>query len=318
MTTDTLRRSSRRRAAVSYVGMDTPAFNTNKKNRRSKYMDIADYPNEFPYKVIDADDALTDYNKLKTRTFINNMSRIGNTATDRFTFKPRMNTEIRGTTHLKCFHEHKEKLFKCMVSLKYKKITNAAVLASIRMRIGSVNQFRPAYAKFIYTKYNSKKVLDISAGWGGRMLGAMACGIDYTGFDTNLNLVEPYKQILAAYPHEGTCKLVSVDSSTVDYSTYDYDTVFTSPPYFMLEKYEHMPAYTSKADFNEKYWKSVVMASWAHLKAGGHYIINCPAEMGATAAEYIGRAADEVIPYYISSRVKDGKRRYENVYVWKK
>ncbi len=312
------RRSSRRRAPVSYMGMDTPSFIFKNKNRRSKYMNIDDYPAEFPYKVIDSAAALVDYNKLKSRTFINNMSRIGSTATDRFTFKLRMNTTIRGTTHLKCFHEHKEKLLKCMVSLKYKKITPAAVLASIRMRVGSVNQFRPAYAKFIYTKYNSKKVIDISAGWGGRMLGAMACDIDYTGFDTNTELAEPYKQIVAAYPHTGTCKLVSQDSSTVDFSTYDYDTVFTSPPYYMLEKYEHMPAYTSKEDFNKKYWKPVVMASWANLKADGHFIINCPAEMGAAAADYIGRVADEVLPYYISSRVKDGKKRFENVYVWKK
>lgn len=294
------------------------SFISKKKNQKSMYMDMKDYPTTFPYKVIAADAALIDYNKLRNRTFINNMSRIGNTATDRFTFKPRMNTEIRGTTHFKCFTEQKEKLFKCMVSLKYKKITPAAVLASIRMRIGSVNQFRPAYAKFIYKKYNSKKVLDISAGWGGRMLGAMACDIDYTGFDTNLTLAEPYKKIIAAYPHSGTCKLITQDSSTVDYSKYDYDTVFTSPPYFMLEKYEHMPAYTSKADFNKKYWQPVVMNSWANLKAGGYYILNCPAVMGGTAAEYIGRAADEVIPYYISSRVKDGKRRFENVYVWHK
>ena len=31
------------------------------------------------------------------------------------------------------------------------------------------------------------RVLD-PAGWGGRMLGAWALGIDYTGIDTNINM----------------------------------------------------------------------------------------------------------------------------------
>ena len=112
--------------------------------------------------------------------------------------------------------------------------------------------------------------------------------------------------------------MIFKDSATVDYADYDYDCVFTSPPYYMLEKYANMPNYTSKADFDKKYWLPVVKNSWQHLKTGGHYILNCPAEMMETACGVIGKKYDEVLPYYISSRTKDGKKRFENVYVWNK
>ena len=295
---------------------------TKKKNVRiiikTKKMDLAHFPTSFPYKSISGAVAQSDYKKLCDRTFINNMSRIGNAATDKYTFKMRVATNIRGHSHLDYFADHKDKILRCMKSLKYKEITNAGILAGIRMRIGSVNQFRPAYAKFIYTKYGAQKVLDISAGWGGRMLGAMACGIDYTGFDTNKALVKPYQRIVAAYAHTGDCKLITADTATINFKKYDYDMVFTSPPYFMLEKYEDMPQYEDKDDFNARYWRPVVKGSWRGLKKGGHFILNCPDEMGWLAAQYIGAMPDETLPYYISSRTKDGKKRSEKVFVWHK
>ena len=304
-------------ARVDYCGMDE-IKKTQKKKRTPLHMNLANMPTTFPYKKITDEEAMADYVKLQQRTFINNMSRQGNKATDIFTFKQRCDTTCRKMTHLECFHQCQPQLLKCMISLKYKEITPSAVRASIRMRIGSVNQFRPTYAKFIYKKYNVKKVIDISAGWGGRCLGAMACGIDYTGFDTNTDLREAYDKIIHTYPNAGNCQVIFKDSATVDYADYDYDCVFTSPPYYMLEKYANMPAYTSKADFDKKYWLPVVKNSWQHLKTGGHYILNCPAEMMETACGVIGKKYDEVLPYYISSRVKDGKKRFENVYVWKK
>ena len=53
---------------------------------------------------------------------------------------------------------------------------------------GAVVFFKPTIAINVYHKYKATKVLDVCAGWGGRMLGAMAMGIGYTGIDTNTNL----------------------------------------------------------------------------------------------------------------------------------
>ena len=62
------------------------------------------------------------------------------------------------------------------------------VYECFRINLGSVVMFKSTTAKYLYQKYNAESVLDPTAGWGGRMLGAWALGIDYTGIDTNINL----------------------------------------------------------------------------------------------------------------------------------
>ena len=60
------------------------------------------------------------------------------------------------------------------------------VFECYRINLGSIVMFKATTAKYLYNKYNAKSVLDPTAGWGGRMLGAWALDIDYTGIDTNI------------------------------------------------------------------------------------------------------------------------------------
>jgi hypothetical protein len=47
-------------------------------------------------------------------------------------------------------------------------------------------------------------IVDPFSGWAGRLIGALACGVSYTGHDTNIDLYESYKQIVTEFlPHEG-------------------------------------------------------------------------------------------------------------------
>ena len=51
--------------------------------------------------------------------------------------------------------------------------------------------------KYIIEHFNSKKILDMSSGWGDRLVGAMACNIDcYHGFDPNSCLHPGYKKMI--------------------------------------------------------------------------------------------------------------------------
>ena len=43
-------------------------------------------------------------------------------------------------------------------------------------------------SKVFVSKIQCPCVRSNTAGWGGRMLGAWALGIDYTGIDTNVNM----------------------------------------------------------------------------------------------------------------------------------
>ena len=116
-----------------------------------------------------------------------------------------------------------------------------------RINNGSITFFKMCNATYIYKKYNATKVLDMTAGWGGRILGAINLNIEYTGFDTNLSLKPGYDGLLACFPNHRT-KMIWGSCLDYDFSTLDYDFMLTSPPYEDIEVYEHMTMY-NKDDF---------------------------------------------------------------------
>lgn len=146
---------------------------------------------------------------------------------------------------------------------------------------GTINQFRPTAAKWVYCTLGAKKgILDFSAGWGGRALAAMSLGIPYTGFDANKNLAPAYAKLIDFVGPTAPTKVHFQPSESADFSKVPaYDLVFTSPPYFMLEEYEKMPAYGSKQGFLERFFIPVVLAAWRHLLPGGHMALNMPYDM---------------------------------------
>lgn len=152
--------------------------------------------------------------------------------------------------------------------------------AVFQLYYGTINQFRPAVARWLYCKLAPRVgILDFSAGWGGRALAAMSLGIPYVGVDANTKLESAYSGLIRMARPAAPVKMVFVPSETVDFSQYDYDLVFTSPPYFMLEEYETMPEYGSKEAFLEKFFRPVVERAWRHLRPGGHMALNMPHDM---------------------------------------
>ena len=110
------------------------------------------------------------------------------------------------------------------------------------------SQFKPSIAKAFYDYFGSVNVLDFSAGWGDRLAG-FYCGettSHYVGIDPNtLNhpnyqrQVEFYKKHQTFFEEEKKVDLICEPAEDVDYSKYEnhFDTIFTSPPYFNVEKY---------------------------------------------------------------------------------
>lgn len=194
---------------------------------------------------------------------------------------------------------------------------------------GTINQFRPTEAKRLYCTLEPKKgVLDFTAGWGGRCLGAIAYGIPYIGIDANVHMKPSYERMIKTL---GATKVTMMfqPSETVDFSRFTYDLVFTSPPYFTLEEYENMPEYGSKEGFLDKFFRPVVLNAWKHLDRSGHMALNMPKEM-YDAVKGILPKVWKRIQMPISNRhptnavegitigEKDSKARSETIYVWKK
>ncbi len=196
-----------------------------------------------------------------------------------------------------------------------------------RLYYGTVTQFRPAQALRVYCELNPTiGILDFSCGWGGRCLAAMALNIPYVGIDANVGLKKAYDKMIEDIEPDTKPTLIFKPSETVDFGRFEYDLVFTSPPYLLLEKYEHMPKYKSSNDFNDTFFKPVVMKSWKYLKPGGHLALNMPKEM----YEFI---KDELPPLKkkmkmpISNRHPDIKKglsqvkrteKFEYIYIWQK
>lgn len=109
-----------------------------------------------------------------------------------------------------------------------------------RINNGSITFFKMCNATYLYKKYEATKVLDFTAGWGGRMLGAINLGIEYTGIDTNTNLKHGYDKMIEMFDCGDKCKMLWKSALEVDYSKLDYDFVLTSPPYEDIELYSNM------------------------------------------------------------------------------
>lgn len=195
---------------------------------------------------------------------------------------------------------------------------------------GSINQFRPTEAKRLYCTLKPKVgVLDFSAGWGGRCLGAMAYGIPYVGIDANKNMKSSYKRMIETLEPGAKVQMVFQPSETVDFSKFKYDLIFTSPPYFMMEEYEKMPQYGSKDAFIEKFFRPVVESAWKHLKSPGYMALNMPKEMYDSVKGMLPPIWKRLQLPVSNRHPRDAARgqsigkvdkggRSEGIYIWKK
>ena len=105
------------------------------------------------------------------------------------------------------------------------------------------------------------------------------------------------------------------DAANFDYSTLDYDTVFSSPPYYFIEKYANNISYTCTKDMDEHFYKPVFSKSYNGLKPGGHFIINVCKEVYDNVLKNLLGEAQIIFPLKKSKRQNDYT---EMVYVWTK
>lgn len=201
-----------------------------------------------------------------------------------------------------------------------------------RINQGSIVMFKSTTAKYLYKKYKAKSVLDPTAGWGGRMLGAWALGIDYTGIDTNIEMKSAYEGMMnflsdeantfgnGLLTTENKSKLEMIWDSclNVDFSKLNYDFVLTSPPYINLEMYEHMELW----DSDEAFYKTFFIPLWqkciTHIKSNGHVCFNISPKMYDDAVKHGLPPAhmEEDLLQQLGQQKK--KKKQDKIYIWVK
>jgi len=257
------------------------------------------------------------------------VSRKGNDIVDYFTFTERLRTKgkynINFYEFVEQIEEFKKKKFIHNMLNYYEKVKNKnktkneyVVYKEVyNICISAINLFRPLMAMEIYTRYNPTSILDFTCGWGGRLVGACALNIpNYIGIDMNTDLTKPYEEMKLFLEERSQTKIDIriADATKIDYSQLVYDMVFTSPPYFFLEKYPNNTDYESKEKMKTQFYLPLFSNTFQHLKKNGYYCLNVNTEVYEIAVSLWGKA-NEMIPLKKSKR----QNKYtEYIYVWKK
>jgi hypothetical protein len=121
--------------------------------------------------------------------------------------------------------------------------------------------------------FKPKKWLDPTAGWGDRLRCAIEYGCEYTGVDSNKEMKSAYAAILkdkATNPENYKIKIGKFQDVRI---TGKYDLVFTSPPFFTKELYEHMVQWKDISEFMDEFLKPLFKKSFEHLEDGGHIVL---------------------------------------------
>ena len=285
-------------------------------------------------KNITLDEIKSDFANLKdigkNAKSISERCRTGNNVVDYFTFVERLETKGKYNANFFEFisniEEFKKKKFIQNMLEYYDKVKNKNKTKNkyivwketYNICISAINIFRPIFAMEIYEKYKSERVLDFCAGWGGRAIGACALNVKkYIGIELNSSLKEPYQEMQKFMKNVSSTEIDMFfeDALKIDYSLLDYDTAFTSPPYYFLEKYSNNTEYESKKDMNEKFYKPLFEITYKYLKNGGYYILNINKEIYESVCLPLFGQAHEAFSLKKSKRQNDYT---EYVYVWHK
>lgn len=290
-------------------------------------------------KDISRSTARADFAALKAMPCpdINQAAKIGNAAMDHYFFRHRLAAKTK--RHISYYdwirtdwqrNESEHRFYK--FNRAQGKTPDKARYAVFRLYYGAIHGFKPLIAKWLYCAYKPTAVLDFSAGWGGRCLGAMALGIPYIGIDTNVDLRPVYERMVKELDPSlrETVTMRFQDSAATDFSKFKYDMVFTSPPYFKtvkpIEGYAHMPHYADRADFNARFLFPVIRNSYAHMARGGTYALNIPDDMydeiraaGILPSILLAKHRLFLQPRFAKGNPNHPDVKYnEHIYVWKK
>lgn len=140
-------------------------------------------------------------------------------------------------------------------------------------------QFRPSAAKALYELFGAHRVYDPCGGWGDRMAGAMAHGADhYHCRDVNPLVFAGYALQQRHLP-SSTKVTFEYRGSEIDPPTGPwFDFVFTSPPYYKIEKYhgekQSFRLYKGCDAWVNDFLLQMVTHAWHSLVEGGFMLIN--------------------------------------------
>jgi len=126
-------------------------------------------------------------------------------------------------------------------------------------------------------------VLDFSAGFGGRLLGCLTLRRRYVGIDPAKEQIHGLRSMLSILADYTPTRARVIKGCAEDVmpriSPESIDLIFSSPPYFNVEKYsadetQSYRRYRTYKGWKENFLNVVLTASYKLLRRGGHLVIN--------------------------------------------
>ena len=131
-----------------------------------------------------------------------------------------------------------------------------------------------------YFKPNSW--LDISAGWGDRLLSAIFCKVKYyEASDPNLDMHPCYENMIETFVPKSKQKNYIIHKNgflEANFKKKDFDIVFTSPPFFTLEVYSQhkensLVQFRTEKEWCDNFFVKSLIKSYNLLKVNGYMIL---------------------------------------------
>lgn len=125
--------------------------------------------------------------------------------------------------------------------------------------------------------FRAKRILDPCAGWGDRLLGAIASKRIklYVGVDPKEELHEGYQKMIDMFDAHDKARTIIGAFEEVEIPYDDFDLVFTSPPYYDFEDYgqeenQSIVQYHTLDEWYKNFLLAMAKKAWSLLKKGGH------------------------------------------------
>ena len=160
------------------------------------------------------------------------------------------------------------------------------ILRSFSNTVG-VHNFRPTVAKAIVNRYTPEHgtIVDFSAGYGGRLLGALVLNRDYIGIDPSKEQVQGLRAIISEckdhlnYTRSATILCGPAERLLTRMPPKHADLLFSSPPYFNVERYRPTTnqsyfLYRTLDQWLDRFLGPVITQAARVLKKGGYFVIN--------------------------------------------
>lgn len=192
-----------------------------------------------------------------------------------------------------CHQNEKPNYVEIWESMSPEEIRRHPTTDSLRVAIAKAGGaecafFSPALCLRFYIDFSPIrgpiKIIDPSAGWGDRMISAIAAGdavAEYDGYDPNPDLRLPFERIMKQLDQTGKCRFFNIPFEDAPVRIGYYDLGVTSPPYFDLEIYERRgkPSRQSIAKNNtykewvDKFYHPYLWNFRRAIRPGGRIII---------------------------------------------